>query len=121
MTPAGGRASRGLPARQPQGGVLVTADHDFVQMLFASGDAAPSLILVRDVEALNAGELATLLLDALAYGLAEMFPGHRRGPGRVNSHQPLGKRMLPRMLCFDRGRERVTMVVGLCSTSTKPR
>jgi predicted nuclease of predicted toxin-antitoxin system len=54
--------------------VLVTADHDFVQMLFASGDAGPSLILVRDVEALRAGELARLLLDALASGLAEMLP-----------------------------------------------
>lgn len=29
-----------------EGCVLLTADHDFVQMLFASGDTSPSLILV---------------------------------------------------------------------------
>lgn len=55
--------------------VLVTADHDFVQMLFASGDARPSVILVRDVQALRSEGLAALLLDAFASGLAELLSG----------------------------------------------
>jgi hypothetical protein len=46
--------------------VLVTADHDFVQMLFASGDTSPSLVLVRDIEGLRSAELARLLLEALS-------------------------------------------------------
>jgi predicted nuclease of predicted toxin-antitoxin system len=54
--------------------VLVTADHDFVQMLFASGDTRPSVILIRDVESLQSAELAALLLDAFAAGLAELLP-----------------------------------------------
>ena len=54
--------------------VLVTADHDFVQMLFASGDTGPSVILVRDVQALRSADLAGLLVDALASGLTEMLP-----------------------------------------------
>jgi predicted nuclease of predicted toxin-antitoxin system len=54
--------------------VLVTADHDFVQMLFASGDTSPSVILIRDVESLRSAELAALLLDALAAGLEELLP-----------------------------------------------
>jgi predicted nuclease of predicted toxin-antitoxin system len=32
--------------------VLVSGDHDFVQMLFASGDTRPSLVLVREIDAL---------------------------------------------------------------------
>jgi predicted nuclease of predicted toxin-antitoxin system len=51
--------------------VLVSCDHDFVHMLFASGDTRPSLVLVREVEALHSGQLAGLLLDALSAGLAE--------------------------------------------------
>lgn len=39
-----------LSRARDQGRVLVTADHDFVQ-LFASGDTRPSVILVRDVDA----------------------------------------------------------------------
>jgi predicted nuclease of predicted toxin-antitoxin system len=56
-----------------EGMVLVTADHDFVQMLFASGDDRPSVILVRDVQALRWEGLAALLLDAFASGLAELL------------------------------------------------
>ena len=51
--------------------VLVSGDHDFVHMLFASGDALPSLVLVREVEVLRSAELAELLLAALAAGLEE--------------------------------------------------
>jgi predicted nuclease of predicted toxin-antitoxin system len=54
-----------------EGRVLVSSDHDFVQMLFASGDARPSLVLVREIEALPSAELAALLLAALAAGLSE--------------------------------------------------
>jgi predicted nuclease of predicted toxin-antitoxin system len=51
--------------------VLVSNDHDFVQMLFATGDTRPSLVLVREVEALSSAELAAVILTALAAGLAE--------------------------------------------------
>lgn len=51
--------------------VLLSGDHDFVQMLFASGDARPSLVLVREVETLPAAELAALLVAALSAGLEE--------------------------------------------------
>ncbi len=64
-----------LARAQADNWVLVTGDHDFVQMLFASGDTSPSLILVREVETLRSAELAALLIDALASGLAEMLPG----------------------------------------------
>jgi predicted nuclease of predicted toxin-antitoxin system len=47
-----------LDRARDEGRVLVTADHDFVQTLFASGDASPSLVLVGDVEALWSPELA---------------------------------------------------------------
>lgn len=53
--------------------VLVTADHDFVQMLFASGATSPSLILVRDIEGLRSAELAELLLEALQAGMADLL------------------------------------------------
>lgn len=53
--------------------VLVTADHDFVQMLFASGGTSPSVILIRDVQSLRSAELAGLLADALTSGLAGML------------------------------------------------
>jgi hypothetical protein len=39
-------------------------DHDFVQMLFASGGTSPSLILVRDVHSPRAADLVALLLGA---------------------------------------------------------
>lgn len=63
-----------LSHAQAGGMTLVTADHDFVQMLFASGDTSPSVILVRDVETLRSADLAVLLLDAFASGLAELLP-----------------------------------------------
>lgn len=64
-----------LSHARAEGMILVTADHDFVQMLFASGDTRPSVILVRDVETLRSADLAVLLLDAFASGLAELLPG----------------------------------------------
>lgn len=56
--------------------VLVSGDHDFVQMLFASGATRPSLVLVREVrevEAMPSADLAVLLLAALSAGLAELL------------------------------------------------
>ena len=53
--------------------VLVTGDHDFVQILFASGDRRPSVILVRDVDALPSAALAALLLAALPGQLTELL------------------------------------------------
>jgi predicted nuclease of predicted toxin-antitoxin system len=49
--------------------VVISGDHDFVQMLFASGDTQPSLVLVRSVEVLPSAELAALLLAALSAGM----------------------------------------------------
>lgn len=63
-----------LSHARAEGMILVTADHDFVQILFASGDTSPSVILVRDVETLRSADLAVLLLDAFASGLAELLP-----------------------------------------------
>jgi predicted nuclease of predicted toxin-antitoxin system len=55
-----------VPGRaRDQDRVLVSCDHDFVQLLFASGDAQPSVILVREVDALPSASLAALLLAAL--------------------------------------------------------
>ena len=54
--------------------VLVSGDHDFVQMLFASGATRPSLVQVREVEAMPSAELAALLIAALSAGLAELLP-----------------------------------------------
>lgn len=53
--------------------VLVTDDHDFVQMLFASGNTSPSLVLVRDIEGLRSAELAELPLEALQTGMADLL------------------------------------------------
>jgi predicted nuclease of predicted toxin-antitoxin system len=51
--------------------VVVSGDHDFVQMLFASGDTQPSLVLVRSVEVLPSAELGALLLAGLSAGMEE--------------------------------------------------
>jgi predicted nuclease of predicted toxin-antitoxin system len=53
--------------------VLVSGDHDFVQLLFASGDTRPSVVLVRDVDALPSAALAALLLAALPGQLTELL------------------------------------------------
>jgi predicted nuclease of predicted toxin-antitoxin system len=53
--------------------VLISCDHDFVQMLFASGDTRPSLILVREIEILSSAEIASLLVQALATELTELL------------------------------------------------
>jgi predicted nuclease of predicted toxin-antitoxin system len=60
-----------LVCARDDGRVLVSGDHDFVQMLFASGDTQPSLVLVRSVEVLHSAELAALLLAALSAGMQE--------------------------------------------------
>jgi predicted nuclease of predicted toxin-antitoxin system len=60
-----------LVRARDDGRVLVSGDHDFVQMLFASGDTQPSLVLVRSVEVLHSAELAALLLAALSAGMQE--------------------------------------------------
>ena len=53
--------------------ILVSADHDFVQILFASGDSWPSVVLVREVDALPSAGLAALLLAALPGQLTELL------------------------------------------------
>jgi predicted nuclease of predicted toxin-antitoxin system len=60
-----------LARARDDGRVLVSGDHDFVQMLFASGDVQPSLVLVREVEVLSSAELAALLVAALSAGLEQ--------------------------------------------------
>jgi predicted nuclease of predicted toxin-antitoxin system len=62
-----------LSRARDQDRVLVSCDHDFVQLLFASGDTRPSVILVRDVDALPSAALAALLLDALSGHLTELL------------------------------------------------
>ena len=42
--------------------MLVSCDHDFVQLLFASGDTRPSVILVREVDALGLARHAEMAL-----------------------------------------------------------
>jgi predicted nuclease of predicted toxin-antitoxin system len=81
--------------------VLVTADHDFVQMLFASDDTTPSLILIREVQTLRSDELAALLLDALAAGLAELLPD-----GVIASLSPERVRVRPLPLRPDTPKEK---------------
>jgi predicted nuclease of predicted toxin-antitoxin system len=53
--------------------VVISCDHDFVQLLFASGASAPSLLLIRDVDTLRAAELASLLIAALSAELEDML------------------------------------------------
>ena len=53
--------------------VLISGDHDFVQLLFASGDTRPSVILVRYIDALPSTALAALLLAALPGQLTELL------------------------------------------------
>jgi predicted nuclease of predicted toxin-antitoxin system len=53
--------------------VVVSADHDFAQILFASGDSRPSVVLVRQVDVLPSAELAALLLAALPGQLTELL------------------------------------------------
>lgn len=53
--------------------VLVSADHDFVHILFASGDSRPSVVLVREVDALPSAALAALLIAALPGQLTELL------------------------------------------------
>jgi predicted nuclease of predicted toxin-antitoxin system len=62
-----------LGRARDQDRVLVSCDHDFAQLLFASGDNRPSVILVREVDALPSAELATLLLAALPGELTELL------------------------------------------------
>lgn len=46
--------------------VIVSCDHDFVQILYASGRSKPSLLLTRDVDTLRSAELAALIIAALS-------------------------------------------------------
>jgi hypothetical protein len=52
---------------------LVSCDHDFVQMLFASGDTGPSLLLMREVDALPSAGIGSLLLAAMSARLTELL------------------------------------------------
>lgn len=56
-----------------EGRILVTCDHDFVQMLFSSGASRPSVILAREVDTMRAPELGALLLDALSPELKQFL------------------------------------------------
>jgi predicted nuclease of predicted toxin-antitoxin system len=58
-----------------EGRVLVSCDHDFVQMLFASGDSGPSLLLMREVDTLPSAEIGPLLLAAMSARLTELLSG----------------------------------------------
>lgn len=62
-----------LGRARDQGRVLITGDHDFVQLLFASGDTQPSVILVRDIDTLPSAALAALLIAALPGQLTELL------------------------------------------------
>jgi predicted nuclease of predicted toxin-antitoxin system len=62
-----------LDRARDQDQVLISGDHDFVQLLFSSGDIRPSLILVREVDALPSAALAALLLAALPGQLTELL------------------------------------------------
>ncbi len=53
--------------------VLVSCDHDFVHMLFASGDQAPSILLTREVETLSSAELGDLIVAALSPDLEDFL------------------------------------------------
>lgn len=53
--------------------MLISGDHDFVQLLFASGDTRPSVILIREIDALPSADLAALLLAALPGQLTELL------------------------------------------------
>lgn len=52
--------------------ILVSCDHDFVQILFASGDIRPSLLPMREVDTLPS-EVASLLLAAMSPELTELL------------------------------------------------
>lgn len=48
-------------------------DHDFVQMLFASGETRPSVILTREVDTLTSAQIAELLIAALSPELDDLL------------------------------------------------
>jgi predicted nuclease of predicted toxin-antitoxin system len=62
-----------LAHARSDGRVVISCDHDFVQLLFASGDTRPSLILTREVNDLPSGRLAELLVAALSPELEELL------------------------------------------------
>lgn len=53
--------------------VVVSCDHDFVQILYASGASKPSLLLTRDVDTMPSADLAALILAALSPDLDEFL------------------------------------------------
>jgi hypothetical protein len=55
--------------------VLVSGDHDFVQMIFASGATRPCSRPAREVAAMPSAEVAALLLAAQSAGLSGLVPG----------------------------------------------
>lgn len=71
-----GADDRDVAARaRGEGRILVSCDHDFVQMLFASGDSGPSLLLMREVDTLPSAEIGSLLLAAMSARLTELLSG----------------------------------------------
>jgi hypothetical protein len=65
-----------------------------VQLLFASGDTRPSVILVREVDALPSAALAALLLAALPGELTELLRA-----GAIATLTPDRVRVRPLPLC----------------------
>lgn len=53
--------------------VLVSCDHDFVQMLFASGEPGPSVVLTREIDTLRAEQISALLIAAISPELEELL------------------------------------------------
>lgn len=53
--------------------VLISCDHDFVHLLFASGGSRPSLLLTREVNNLRSAQLAALVLAAMSPELQELL------------------------------------------------
>jgi predicted nuclease of predicted toxin-antitoxin system len=78
--------------------ILVSCDHDFVQILFASGDSRPSLLLMREVDTLPSAEIAALLLAAMSPQLTELLSA-----GAIATITPDRARVRPLPLRKDAG------------------
>jgi predicted nuclease of predicted toxin-antitoxin system len=79
-----------LVAARDQDRVIVTCDHDFVQLLFASGDDRPSVILTRDIDPLPSAEIAALLVANLTGELETLLAA-----GAIASFTPNRIRVRP--------------------------
>jgi len=78
--------------------ILVSCDHDFVQILFASGDTRPSLLLMREVDTLPSAEIASLLHAAMSAELMALLSA-----GAIATLMPDRVRVRPLPLRKDAG------------------